>query len=163
MSKPFNIHDWQDKQKRLAEADNPAFKINPSDVGPTTTHEHILIDFLCMFNPPSEASERFKAFQPVTMENLGWVRYDHFRNQDNLLLADEDVAVQELLLFKGHGGNTIIDATTIGIGRDPFALSRIANFLSMSIELIILSISSTKSVFGNLLSIFMLFIVCVGS
>jgi hypothetical protein len=32
MSKPFNIHDWQDKQKRLAEADNPAFKINPSDV-----------------------------------------------------------------------------------------------------------------------------------
>ena len=32
MSKPFNIHDWQDKQKRLAEADNPAFKINPSNV-----------------------------------------------------------------------------------------------------------------------------------
>ena len=26
MSKPFNIHDWQDKQKRLAE------EINPSDV-----------------------------------------------------------------------------------------------------------------------------------
>ena len=108
-------------------------KINPSDVGPTTTHEHILIDFLCMFNPPSEASERFKAFQPVTMENLGWVRYDHFRNQDNLLLADEDVAVQELLLFKGHGGNTIIDATTIGIGRDPFALSRIARLTGINI------------------------------
>ena len=32
MSKPFNIHDWQSKQKRLAEADNPAFKINPSNV-----------------------------------------------------------------------------------------------------------------------------------
>ena len=32
MSKPFNIHDWQLKQKRLAEADNPAFKINPSNV-----------------------------------------------------------------------------------------------------------------------------------
>ena len=29
MSKPFNIHDWQDKQKRLSEVDNPAFKINP--------------------------------------------------------------------------------------------------------------------------------------
>ena len=32
MSKPFNIHDWQDKQKRLSEVDNPAFKINPSNV-----------------------------------------------------------------------------------------------------------------------------------
>lgn len=108
-------------------------KINPSEVGPTTTHEHILIDFLCMFNPPSEASERFKAYQPVTMENLGWVRYDHFRNQDNLLLADEDVAVQELLLFKGYGGNTIIDVTTIGIGRDPLALSRIARLTGINI------------------------------
>ncbi|MQG19359.1 MAG: phosphotriesterase-related protein [SAR202 cluster bacterium] len=108
-------------------------KINPSDVGPTTTHEHILIDFVCMFNPPSEASERFKAFQPVTMENLGWVRYDHFRNQDNLLLADENVAVEELLLFKGHGGRSIIDATTIGIGRDPYALSRIARLTGINI------------------------------
>ena len=31
MTKPFNIHDWQAKQ-RLSEADNPAFRIDPRKV-----------------------------------------------------------------------------------------------------------------------------------
>ena len=107
--------------------------VQPNDLGPTTTHEHLLINFLCMFKPPEEASERFKAFQPVSLENLGWVRYDPFRNQDNLQLLDEDTAVSEALLFKKAGGGTIVDATTIGIGRDPKALARIARATGLNI------------------------------
>ena len=77
--------------------------VSPEDLGPTTTHEHLLIDFTCMFNPPEEASERFKAFAPVTMENLGWVRYDPFRNRDNLEVMDESLAVHETLAVQGSG------------------------------------------------------------
>ena len=107
--------------------------VRPEELGPTTTHEHLLIDFLCMFNPPAEASERFKAFQPVTLENLGWIRYDPFRNRDNLLLLDEDTAVSEVLMYKRAGGGAIVDVTTIGIGRDPRALARISRSTGLHI------------------------------
>ncbi len=107
--------------------------VPPEELGPTTTHEHLLIDFTVMFHPPAEASDRYKAFQPVTMENLGWVRYDAFRNKDNLEVLDEELAISEALLFKAQGGRTIVDATTIGIGRDPRALARIARATGLNI------------------------------
>ena len=107
--------------------------VRPEELGPTTTHEHLLIDFTVMFHPPAEASERFKAFQPVTIENLGWVRYDPFRNRDNLEVLDEELAISEALLFKAQGGRTIVDATTIGIGRDPRALARIARATGLNV------------------------------
>ena len=49
------------------------------------------------------------------------MRYDPFRNRDNLELLDEDTAVSEALLFKRAGGGTVVDVTTLGIGRDPLA------------------------------------------
>ncbi len=107
--------------------------VPPGELGPTTTHEHLLIDFRCMFNPPEEASERFKAFAPVTMRNLGWVRYNPFRNLDNLEVLDEELAVFETLQFKAQGGSAIVDATTFGIGRDPRALARISRLTGVNI------------------------------
>jgi len=107
--------------------------VPPESLGLTSSHEHLLIDFALMFTPPSEASEKFKAYQPVTMENLGWVRYLPFRNFDNLQLLDEEVAISEALLFKRAGGETIVDATTIGIGRDPLALARIARATGLNV------------------------------
>ena len=107
--------------------------VPPEALGPTTTHEHLLIDFTCMFRPPSEAGEKAKAFQPVTQENLGWVSYDPFRNRDNLELLDEGAATDEALLFKRAGGATIVDATTFGIGRDPCGLVRIARATGLNI------------------------------
>ena len=107
--------------------------VQPEELGPTMTHEHLLIDFMCMFTPPIEASERFKAFEPVTLKNLGWVRYNPFSNKDNLEVLDEDTAISEALLYKKAGGRTIVDATTIGIGRDPLALARIARATGLNI------------------------------
>ena len=107
--------------------------VRPADLGPTSTHEHLLIDLTCMFKPPREASELFRALQPVALENLGWVRYDPNRNRDNLQLLDEDTAIAEASLFKRAGGGTIVDATTIGIGRDPRGLARIARATGLNI------------------------------
>ena len=86
-----------------------------------------------MFTPPVEASERQYAYEPVSMQNLGRVRYDPFSNRDNLLLLDEDGAIAEMLLYKKAGGGTVVDATTIGIGRDPLALARIARAVGINI------------------------------
>ena len=107
--------------------------VAPSELGPTMTHEHLLIDFLCMFNPPPEASVRARGYEPVTLENLGWVRYNCFSNRDNLMLMDEETAIAEAALYKRVGGGTIVDATTIGIGRDPLALARIARASNLNV------------------------------
>ena len=105
-----------------------------SDIlGPTMTHEHLFIDFSCMFHPPSEATIQHHAYEPVTLQNLGWVRYNSYSNRDNLLLLDEETAIAEALLYRRVGGGTIVDATTIGIGRDPLALARIARATGLNI------------------------------
>ena len=107
--------------------------VSPSELGPTMTHEHLLIDFLCMFNPPPEATALARAQEPITLENLGWVRYNSFSNRDNLLLGDEETAIEEASLYKRAGGGTIVDATTIGIGRDPLGLARIARATGLNV------------------------------
>jgi phosphotriesterase-related protein len=107
--------------------------VAPQDLGPTTTHEHLLIDFLCMFHPPTEATELHRAYQPVRIENLGSVRYDPFSNRDNLMLLDEETAISETHLYKRAGGGAIVDATTIGIGRDPLALARISRATGVNV------------------------------
>ena len=107
--------------------------VEPDTLGPTTTHEHLLIDFSCMFNEPAEATEWHRAHQPVTMENLGWVRYQSFANLDNLMLIDEEAATAEATIYMRAGGGTIVDATTLGIGRDPLALARIARATGLNI------------------------------
>ena len=107
--------------------------IAPEQLGPTTTHEHLLIDFSCMWHPPAEATERARALEPVRLDNLGYVRYDPFGNQDNLLLLDEETAISEGHLYKRAGGGAIVDATTKGIGRDPLALSRISRAIGVHV------------------------------
>ena len=58
--------------------------IEPNELGPTMTHEHLLIDFEVMFNPPPEATTQQMAHAPVSLENLGWIRLYCFRHLDNL-------------------------------------------------------------------------------
>jgi len=100
--------------------------IDPQDLGLTMTHEHLLIDFSVMFNPTPDVTTQRMAHAPVSMENLGWIRQYCYSNLDNLLVLDEDTAIEEAMLYQRHGGGAIVDATTIGIGRDPLALARIS-------------------------------------
>ena len=107
--------------------------VAPSELGPTMTHEHLLIDFRCMFNPPTEATELRRAYAPVTMDLLGWIGRNWFDNLDNLMLDDEEATIAEAGLYKRAGGGTIVDATTFGIGRDPKALARISRATGLNI------------------------------
>ena len=107
--------------------------VSPTELGPTMTHEHLLIDFRCMFNPPTEATELRRAYAPVTMDLLGWIGRNWFDNLDNLMLDDEEATIAEAGLYKRAGGGTIVDATTFGIGRDPRALARISRATKLNV------------------------------
>ncbi len=100
--------------------------IDPADLGNTSMHEHLFIDFTVVFQPPAEATAKAKAYEPVSLKNLGRVRYDPFGSYTNLQLLDEDQAIEEVGHFKRVGGGTIVDVTTVGIGRDPIALTNIS-------------------------------------
>lgn len=107
--------------------------VDPKSLGPTMTHEHLFIDFRLMFNPSADDTVRHTARQPLSLENLGWVRYNPYNSLDNLTLLDEAVAIQEAGLFRRAGGGTIVDVTTIGIGRDPLALARVAREVGINV------------------------------
>lgn len=105
----------------------------PEELGVTLPHEHLFADITTLVEVPWEASQRGRAHEPVSMENLGWVRYNYFRNFDNAQLTDEETALSELDLFRRGGGTTIVDVTTVGIGRDPIALARVARASGVNI------------------------------
>jgi phosphotriesterase-related protein len=93
--------------------------IAAEDMGITLPHEHLLIDFTVMFKEPDTERERELARQPVELANLGWVRRNFSSSLDNLRLVDENVARDELLLYRAAGGRTLVDPTNCGLSRDP--------------------------------------------
>jgi phosphotriesterase-related protein len=107
--------------------------ISPEDLKITLTHEHFLIDMTLWFQEPTSSSDKFFAHQPVSLENLGWIRYHMFDNLDDLMLLDEQMAVVEALRYKYAGGKSVVDLTSCGAGRDPLALARISRATGLHI------------------------------
>jgi phosphotriesterase-related protein len=100
--------------------------IGADEIGVTLPHEHLLIDFEVMFVEPTAPRDRERSREPVSLANLGWVRQNFNANLDNLRLVDEQVAQDEILLFKDAGGRTVVDPTPRTLARDPLALARMA-------------------------------------
>ena len=48
--------------------------VDPSTLGMTSMHEHVLIDFVCMYTPSGKPGPGNRGEQKVSLENLGWVR-----------------------------------------------------------------------------------------
>ena len=106
----------------------------PADrLGVTSTHEHLLVDLSGLQKAPVEASRRAKFYAPVTMDLLGSINYGGQTNLDNSRLLDVETAIGETTLFKRAGGDTIVEATSIGIGRDPEGLRQIARATGLNI------------------------------
>jgi phosphotriesterase-related protein len=107
--------------------------VAPSEIGITLPHEHLLIDFTVMFAEPAATIDTTRAQEPVSLANLGWVRQHFNANLDNLRLLDEQVAQDEIRLFKQAGGQTVVDPTPKTLGRDPRALARIARATGLNV------------------------------
>jgi phosphotriesterase-related protein len=100
--------------------------IAPDQLGVTLMHEHLLLDATPWHRPSEAASLRPIAAQPVSMGILGLLRNDPFMCRDNCELFDEETAIVESRRFRLAGGDTIVDPTCRGIGRDHRALQRIS-------------------------------------
>ena len=117
--------------------------VDPAELGVTLMHEHLFID-LRRFHPPHEVrvrtggrsepvvtSEDFHATELATWEaDLALANLRHTADlsplSDNWVLADEQAAIEEALDAKRHGAATIVDLTSRGLKRDPFALRRVS-------------------------------------
>src|SRR4051812_38260798 len=100
--------------------------IDPSALGVTSIHEHLLsvLDDVA-FTPLDTDEGREMADRPVSLETRWFVRQQWVAVRDNLRLDAEPVAVTELGAFRRAGGGAIADPTTEGFGRDPEALARV--------------------------------------
>ena len=107
--------------------------ITPEQLGVVTTHEHVLLDLTAFYQALPVDGIDDPATQKVEIWNLGILSRDCYALKDNLLLDSEALAVKELNYFKKAGGNTVVDASLPGIGRDPAALKRISEETGLNI------------------------------
>ncbi len=107
--------------------------VAPETLGPTITHEHLLIDFRVVFQQPTDASQAGMAEEKLSLKNLGWIRHNWNSSLDNLMLLDEEVAIAEARGYFNSGGGTMVDVTSNGLGRDPQALARISRATGLNV------------------------------
>ena len=103
------------------------------EMGVTLMHEHILLDGARTWKCPCHPDEQAIAEQPVNIEIIGELRMNPYMNRDNVSLDDTDLALSELKRYQALGGHTVVDATNIGIGREPEKLARISRMSGLKI------------------------------
>ena len=107
--------------------------VSPQSLGITLMHEHLVVDLECNFQQPDEASERAWVHAPISMDRLGGLVRRSYYNLDTIRMWDTDAAINEVLLYKYAGGSSLVDTTSIGIGRDPLALAHISRATGLNI------------------------------
>ena len=109
--------------------------INPGDLGVTMTHEHVLSAFRMLVPPGPEASVRDFYYRPVASDTVGLLRHyaDVMVSADDFELTDVSTAIDEVGLYRQYGGDSIVEVTGIGIGRDPVGLARISRATGVKI------------------------------
>lgn len=105
--------------------------IDPGELGFTHTHEHLMCDLSRRLSVRASATERARNLEPITLANYYKVRREHSSESMRLLSVDD--AVEELGHYTHHGGRSVVEATSIGLGRDPAALAHIARVSGVNI------------------------------
>ena len=101
-------------------------KVDAGELGVVTPHEHIFLDMSVFFHEPEEASAKVMAHGPVTIEKLGVLKRNPFAVLDNVQMLDEKTQIDEIAYFRDAGGQTVVDATNHGLGRDPELLRKVS-------------------------------------
>ena len=91
--------------------------VDGAELGFTLPHEHLFINTMSWFVEPNEPADKEVARQPISLENLSWVRSHKTSSLDNLHPIDEETAIDEAIRFKKAGGNTIVEVTPNNIGQ----------------------------------------------
>ncbi len=104
--------------------------IAAADLGVTSMHEHLLLDARILHAPSREPPPDDPR---VTIENLGFVRWNLLALEDNLVLDDAALAVRELGLAAAEGQRAVVDLTAWGLGPQPARLPEIARATGMHV------------------------------
>jgi phosphotriesterase-related protein len=99
--------------------------IEAEALGVTLPHEHLLLKSPQTYDYSSEANADI-VDAPITLQNYRRMLRGVFYPRGALVLDEEDVAVEEVSMFRRAGGSTLLDLTVEGIGRNPPALRRIS-------------------------------------
>ncbi|MFV0434679.1 MAG: phosphotriesterase [Leucobacter sp.] len=108
--------------------------VAPESLGPTLMHEHVFLDIRRPAHSPNPRPGEWDAAaqDPLTLGTLASVRRGA-PNADNDILGDFDVMLDEVGDFARQGGRTMVEVTTIGIGRDPRALARLSRASGLNV------------------------------
>lgn len=106
--------------------------VKPDDLGVTLPHEHLFTDMRAFFINPDEGDKELSR-QPITLENLSWLRAHRMSNRYNLQPFNEEEVISEVLLFKNEGGGTIVEQTPKNMGRAPAQMARVARATGINI------------------------------
>ncbi|EGG15810.1 phosphotriesterase-related protein [Cavenderia fasciculata] len=137
-------------ESRIGKVETTLGLIDPSQLGITHMHEHVIINYLDFYKEPTQeelqsasvccghtttttTATRQLHKEKISLDNVHWVQYNYDKNLHNLELNELDIAAKELQLFKQCGGQTIVEVTTQGIGRDPILLKKIASDTNLNI------------------------------
>lgn len=109
-------------------------RIDPDELGVTLPHEHLFADWRGVkYDPPESAVERRIADEPITLENLHYVKKNYFSNKDNLRLDSVEEATEELERFQHAGGDSFVDVTPKNVGGDPKRVRGVARSTGVNI------------------------------
>ena len=126
-----NSHQIEDLTGMAMTVNGP---VNGNELGFTLMHEHMFLEFfrhqIPRYNTP--ATEIHLWNEKLTLATLHYLT-EGKAIKENLILVDEEVAINEVNYFKRHGGNTIVELTNVGMGRDPMALRRVSNATELKI------------------------------
>jgi phosphotriesterase-related protein len=99
-------------------------------LGVTSMNEHVRSDSAKFLRP---AREPVPEVDRVTMENLGFLRWNFLGLRDNLVLDENEVAVSELAKAVALGQRSVVEVTSWGMGPDHAALPAISRASGMQL------------------------------
>lgn len=104
--------------------------INKNAAGVVLPHEHFLIDLSPGLNDKTISESELQ--EDLRLDNH--FRVSRFkRNKTECVLDDESLAIEEGRAFAAAGGQTFADVTSVGAGRSPEALVRIAEATGLNV------------------------------
>jgi phosphotriesterase-related protein len=95
-------------------------------LGIVLPHEHLRCTQLAVFKARRNDPDRLAAHQRVTRQNAVNIRKDPLSNIDNHYLPGGAIVASELQEFVRLGGRTLVDLTTVGLGRDVKEAARLS-------------------------------------
>lgn len=99
-------------------------------LGVTSMHDHLVADSRMLRAP---AGEPLPADERVTIENLGFLRWNLLALGDNLVLDDDELAAAELRRAAEQGQRTLVELTSWGLGPRPDRLPAISRAAGINV------------------------------